>query len=91
MFIKYAMAFICMPGGFGTLDEAFEAITLIHTRRIKPFPIILVGTDFWSGLMDWIHEKILASGNVDNDDMKIINLMDDPQEIISYIKKTIVV
>lgn len=91
MFIKYAMAFICMPGGFGTLDEAFEAITLIQTRRIKPFPIILVGTDFWSGLMDWIHEKILASGNVDNDDMKIINLMDDPQEIISYIKKTIVV
>jgi hypothetical protein len=91
MFIKYAMAFICMPGGFGTLDEAFEAITLIQTRRIKPFPIILVGTDFWSGLMDWIHEKILASGNVDNDDMKIINLMDDPQEIVSYIKKTIVV
>lgn len=91
MFIKYAMAFICMPGGFGTLDEAFEAITLIQTRRIKPFPIILVGTDFWSGLMDWIQEKILASGNVDNDDMKIINLMDDPQEIVSYIKKTIVV
>ena len=91
MFIKYAMAFICMPGGFGTLDEAFEAITLIQTRRIKPFPIILVGTDFWSGLLDWIHAKMLTNGNVDNDDMKIINLMDDPQEIISYIKKTIVV
>jgi uncharacterized protein (TIGR00730 family) len=91
MFIKYAMAFICMPGGFGTLDEAFEAITLIQTKRIKPFPIILVGKDFWSGLMDWIHEKILANGNVDYDDMKIISLMDDPQEIVSYIKKTIII
>ena len=90
MFIKYAMAFICMPGGFGTLDEAFEAITLIQTRRIKPFPIILVGSDFWSGLLDWIHEKILANGNVDKDDMAIITLMDDPEEIVSYIKKTIV-
>ena len=91
MFIKYAMAFICMPGGFGTLDEAFEAITLIQTKRIKPFPIILVGTDFWSGLMDWMQEKILASGNVDNEDMQIINLMDDPEEIVSYIKKTIII
>jgi uncharacterized protein (TIGR00730 family) len=91
MFIKYAMAFICMPGGFGTLDEAFEAITLIQTKRIKPFPIILVGTDFWSGLMDWIHEKILANGNADYDDMQIINLMDDPKEIVSYVKKTIVI
>lgn len=91
MFIKYAMAFICMPGGFGTLDEAFEAITLIQTKRIKPFPIILVGTDFWSGLIDWIHEKILTNGNVDSNDMKIIKLMDDPQEVVSYIKKTIII
>jgi uncharacterized protein (TIGR00730 family) len=91
MFIKYAMAFICMPGGFGTLDEAFEAVTLIQTKRIKPFPIILVGTEFWSGLLEWIQEKILANGNVDSDDMKIIHLLDDPQEIVSYIKKTIVI
>ncbi|KPK00115.1 MAG: decarboxylase [Desulfobacterales bacterium SG8_35] len=91
MFIKYAMAFICMPGGFGTLDEAFEAITLIQTKRIKPFPIILVGTDFWSGLMDWIHEKMMTNENIDTDDLKIINLMDDPGEIVSYIEKTIVI
>ena len=91
MFIKYAMAFICMPGGFGTLDEAFEAITLIQTKRIKPFPIILVGSDFWSGLLDWIQEKILVNGNVDSDDMSIIRLLDEPQEIVSYIKKTIVI
>jgi len=91
MFIKYAMAFVCMPGGFGTLDEAFEAITLIQTKRIKPFPIILVGTDFWSGLLDWIHEKMLTNGNVDKDDMGIINLLDDPDEIVAYIRKTIVI
>jgi uncharacterized protein (TIGR00730 family) len=91
MFIKYAMAFICMPGGYGTLDEAFEAITLIQTRRIKPFPIILVGSDFWSGLIGWLEEKMLGSGNIENDDMRIINLMDDPGEIVSYIKKTIVI
>jgi uncharacterized protein (TIGR00730 family) len=91
MFIKYAIAFVCMPGGFGTLDEAFEAITLIQTKRIKPFPIILVGTDFWSGLLDWIHEKMLTNGNVDTDDMGIINLLDDPDEIVAYIKKTIVI
>ncbi len=91
MFIKYAQAFICMPGGFGTLDEAFEALTLIQTKRIKPFPVILVGTDFWSGIMDWIQDKMLACGNVDNNDMTIFNLMDDPQEIVASIKKTIVI
>ena len=90
MFIKYAQAFICMPGGFGTLDEAFEALTLIQTRRIKPFPVILVGTDYWSGLLDWIKEKILAADRVDDDDMMIINVMDDPKEIVSYLKKTVV-
>jgi uncharacterized protein (TIGR00730 family) len=91
MFIKYAQAFICMPGGFGTLDEAFEALTLIQTKRIKPFPVILVGTDYWSGLLDWIKEKMLAADRVDNDDMMIINVMDDPAEIVSYIRKTVVI
>jgi uncharacterized protein (TIGR00730 family) len=90
MFIKYAQAFICMPGGFGTLDEVFEALTLIQTRRIKPFPVVLVGTDYWSGLLDWIKEKMQAADRVDDDDMMIINVLDDPQEIVSYIKKTVV-
>ncbi len=90
MFVKYAMAFICMPGGFGTLDEVFEAITLIQTRRIKPFPIILVGQDFWGGLQGWIKEKLLSAGNVDNDDLLIFQIMDDPDEIVSFIKRTIV-
>jgi uncharacterized protein (TIGR00730 family) len=90
MFIKYAQAFICMPGGFGTLDEAFEALTLIQTMRIKPFPVILVGTEFWSGLLDWIKEKMLADNRVEKDDMSIINVLDDPVEIVSHIKKTVV-
>ena len=90
MFIKYALAFICMPGGYGTLDEVFEALTLIQTKRIKPFPVILVGTEYWSGLLDWIKERVLATNKVDNDDMMIFNVMDDPTEIVSYIKKTVV-
>ena len=90
MFIKYALAFICMPGGFGTLDEMFEALTLIQTRRIKPFPVILVGTEYWSGLLDWMKEKMLAANKVDNADMLILNVMDDPTEIVTYIKKTVV-
>ncbi|MHB8809627.1 MAG: LOG family protein [Desulfobulbaceae bacterium] len=90
MFVKYAMAFICMPGGFGTLDEVFEAITLIQTRRIKPFPIILVGSDFWGGLLDWVQARMLAAGNIDKNDLLIINVMDDPAEIVSFIKRTII-
>lgn len=91
MFIKYAMAFICMPGGFGTLDEVFEALTLIQTRRIKPFPVVLVGTEFWGGLIHWIEDKLLAAGNIDRGDLLIINVKDDPDEIVSFIKRTIVV
>lgn len=90
MFIKYALAFICMPGGFGTLDEVFEALTLIQTRRIKPFPVILVGTEYWSGLLDWIKEKMLSTNKIDNEDMIIFNVMDDPEEMVSCIKKTVV-
>lgn len=90
MFIKYAMAFICMPGGFGTLDEVFEALTLIQTRRIKPFPVILVGKDYWSGMLEWVEEKLLTEGNIDKDDLMIFSVQDDPEEIVSFIKRTIV-
>jgi len=90
MFIKYATAFICMPGGFGTLDEVFEAITLIQTRRIKPFPIILVGSEFWSGMLEWVNEKLLTAGNVNKDDLLIFHVMDEPEEIVSFLKRTII-
>jgi uncharacterized protein (TIGR00730 family) len=91
MFVKYAMAFICMPGGFGTLDEVFEAITLIQTRRIKPFPIVLVGSDFWNGLIDWIKERLLAAGNISKNDLLIFQVIDDPKEVVAFIQRTVVV
>ncbi|NOR26436.1 MAG: TIGR00730 family Rossman fold protein, partial [Desulforhopalus sp.] len=69
MFMKYSTGFVCMPGGFGSLDELFEALTLIQTERIKPFPIVLVGSDFWAGLVDWIKDKLLGSGNISPEDM----------------------
>ncbi|MEN8257786.1 MAG: TIGR00730 family Rossman fold protein [Thermodesulfobacteriota bacterium] len=91
MLIKYAMAFIAMPGGFGTLDELFEAITLIQTRRIKSFPIVLVGSSYWSGLVDWIREQMLASQTIEEDDLHIFQVLDEPEEIIRYIKRTVII
>jgi uncharacterized protein (TIGR00730 family) len=91
MFMKYSMGFICMPGGFGSLDELFEALTLIQTERIKPFPIVLVGSAFWTGLVDWIRDKLLGNGNISNEDMLLFEVMDDVDEIVSYFKKTVVV
>mgnify|MGYP000138560004 CR=1 FL=1 len=90
MFMKYSMAFICMPGGFGSLDELFESLTLIQTQRIKPFPIVLVGSEFWSGLVDWIKDHLLASGNIGAEDMKLFQVLDDPGEVVDYIKKTVI-
>jgi uncharacterized protein (TIGR00730 family) len=90
MFIKYSMAFIGMPGGFGTLDELFESLTLIQTRRVKRFPVILVGSDFWGGLVDWIKERMLVEGYIGEDDLLYFQVMDDPAEVVKYIKRTVV-
>jgi hypothetical protein len=90
MFIKYAMAFICLPGGFGTLDEMFEALTLMQTRRIKPFPVILVCNDFWGPLVEWFRERLVKDGNINSDDLFLFNVLDDPDEIVSYIRKTVI-
>jgi hypothetical protein len=90
MFMKYSTAFICMPGGFGSLDELFEALTLIQTQRIKPFPIVLVGSDFWSGLVDWINDKILAYGNISTEDVLLFQILDDADAVVNYIRKTVV-
>ncbi|HIJ79527.1 MAG: TIGR00730 family Rossman fold protein [Desulfobulbaceae bacterium] len=90
MFIKYSMAFIGMPGGFGTMDELFESLTLIQTRRVKAFPVILVGSDFWGGLVDWIKEKMMDEGYISEDDMLYFQVMDDPKEVVQYIKRTVV-
>ena len=90
MFIKYASAYIILPGGFGTLDELFEAVTLIQTRRIKTFPLILVGSDYWGGLIDWIKEKLLAEKRISPEDLDILQVMDDPEEIVKTVQKVII-
>jgi uncharacterized protein (TIGR00730 family) len=90
MFVKYAQAYIVLPGGFGTLDEMFEAVTLIQTHRIKPFPVILVGTDYWSGLKYWVEEHLRDAGRISPQDLEILKLMDDPEEIVEAVKKVVI-
>ncbi len=90
MFIKYAVAYIILPGGFGTMDELFESITLIQTHKIRPFPVILVGSKYWKGLLDWIKEVVLKEENISPSDLEILQLTDEPEEIIKIIKKTVI-
>ncbi|MGB5647229.1 TIGR00730 family Rossman fold protein [Muriicola sp.] len=85
MFVKYSQGFVVMPGGFGTLDELFEAITLIQTNKIGKFPIILVGTKFWTGLMDWIQNTMLSAGNISPEDLHLIKVADTAEEVVEII------
>ncbi|OQX26583.1 MAG: Rossman fold protein, TIGR00730 family [Desulfobacteraceae bacterium IS3] len=91
MLIKYAMAYIMMPGGFGTLDELFEAVTLVQTRRIKPLPVILVGSDHWSGLIDWAKERLLKDKRISPEDLDILQIIDEPEQIVKTIKKFVII
>jgi len=90
MFVKYAQAYIIMPGGFGTLDELFEAVTLAQTRRIRPLPIILVGSDYWSGLVEWIRAHLLAEGAISPEDMDFLQIVDDPEAVVKTVKKLVI-
>jgi uncharacterized protein (TIGR00730 family) len=90
MFVKYAMAYIIFPGGFGTLDEFFEAVTLIQTHRIKPFPVILVGTAYWKGLIEWIKTHLIQEQMIAPDDIDIIQVMDEPEAIVKTIQKLVI-
>ncbi len=86
MFVKYSQGFVVMPGGFGTLDELFEAITLIQTKKIERFPIIMVGTEFWQGVIDWIKTTLLEKfGNVSATDLELIHLVDTEDEVITIL------
>jgi uncharacterized protein (TIGR00730 family) len=89
-FVKYAMAYVVLPGGFGTLDELFEALTLIQTKRIKSFPVILMGSEFWRGLMDWIKETMLRDDKISPSDMALFEIIDEPEEVVKYIKKYVI-
>ncbi|MDA0379839.1 MAG: TIGR00730 family Rossman fold protein [Bacteroidetes bacterium] len=85
MFVKYAQGFVVMPGGFGTLDELFEALTLIQTHKIKGFPIILVGTKFWGGLIDWIKETLVREKTISKEDLDLFKVVDTAEEVVSIV------
>src|SRR5438552_3128302 len=86
MFVKYSIAFVIMPGGFGTLDELFEAITLIQTRKIKPFPVILVGKAYWKGLIDWIGDTLLKEKMIAVEDLDILKTVDTAEEVLHWVQ-----
>ncbi|HMJ03121.1 MAG TPA: TIGR00730 family Rossman fold protein [Conexibacter sp.] len=85
MFVRYASAFVVFPGGFGTLDELFEALTLIQTRKIRGFPLVLVGTDYWSPLVAWLRGQVLREGKISAPDLNLLAVVDDADEIVSMV------
>ncbi|MEW6666815.1 MAG: TIGR00730 family Rossman fold protein [Thermodesulfobacteriota bacterium] len=91
MFVKYAVAYLILPGGFGTLDELFEAITLIQTRRIRAFPVVLLHSAYWKGLMDWIRNTLLVEKAISESDLELFNIVDTPEEAVHIIKRIVVV
>ncbi len=91
IFVKYAQAYVGMPGGFGTLDEIFEAITLIQTKRIKAFPLILVGSDYWGSLWEWVRGNLLDRNLISPEDVDLVTILDDPEEVVNTIKRTVII
>lgn len=87
MFVKYAIAFVIFPGGFGTLDELFEALTLAQTKKIRAFPIILVGKEYWSGLIEWLKTTLVAGGTLSKEDMELISITDDIDDICTIVNE----
>ncbi len=91
MLMKYSMGFVCMPGGFGSLDELFESLTLIQTERIRPFPIVLMGSEYWGGLVNWIEDTLLGQGNIDADDLSLFTVLDEVDEVLEHISSKVVI
>ncbi len=87
MFVKYAVGYVIFPGGFGTMDELFEALTLIQTKKIRSFPVILVGRQYWAGLVDWMRQTVLAMGNIGAEDLGLFHIVDTPDEVCEIITK----
>lgn len=86
MFVKYADAFVILPGGFGTLDELFEALTLIQTRKVRNFPVVLVGSSYWTGLIDWVRGTLVANGAIEAGDLDLLQVTDDADEVVRIIR-----
>jgi uncharacterized protein (TIGR00730 family) len=91
MFVKYAVAYVIMPGGFGTLDELFEALTLIQTKRIKSFPVILIDSQYWQGLIDWINGTLIKEKAISESDLDIMTVVDTPEEAVRIIKRRVII
>lgn len=91
MFVKYAVAYVIMPGGFGTMDELFEALTLIQTKKIKSFPLILMGSRYWGGLIEWLKNTMLSEGKILPADMELLQVVDEPEDVVRLIKKYVIV
>ncbi len=87
MFVRYSVAFVILPGGFGTLDELFESVTLIQTNKIRPFPVVLVGREYWQGLLDWLHGTVVKRGKVTSEEMAVFTLAETPEEVLTAIQQ----
>jgi len=87
MFVKYAVGYVIFPGGYGTMDELFEALTLIQTKKIRSFPVILVGRQYWSGLIDWLRNTVQAMGNIAPEDIDLFQVVEEPEEVCEIIAK----
>lgn len=87
MFVKYSLAFVIFPGGYGTFDELFEALTLIQTKKIRNFPIVLFGKKYWSGMLEWLDEVVLTEGKISNDDMEMFHVTDSPAEVVEIVRR----
>ena len=91
MFVKYAVAYVILPGGFGTMDELFDALTLIQTKKIKSFPLILMGSEYWQGLIDWLKYGMLKEGKISPADLDLLQIVDEPEEVVKLIKKYVII
>lgn len=91
MFVKYAMAYVAMPGGYGTLDEVSEALVLIQTKRIKPFPIVFLGSEFWGGLLDWFRNNLIKRKFLGANDLELFTVVDTPEEAAAFIRRHVIV
>lgn len=87
MFIKYACAYVVFPGGYGTLDEAFEALTLVQTHKVDNFPVIMIGRDFWEGIVRWMTREMLGGGMISRDDQRLFTVTDDAQEVCRLVRE----
>jgi uncharacterized protein (TIGR00730 family) len=88
MFVKYSLGFVIFPGGFGTFDELFEALTLIQTKKIRDFPVVLFGSNYWSGLLNWIRDVVLTGGKIAEHDQRLFHVTDSPEEVVKMVKES---